>query len=163
MSSVHHSLGQALVPFLHFHLLPEEPAQQERQGTAAVGKNPADVGIARGSAAEQQTGDGTGSVGAPFDGAHADLILEIAAAGRRVGMRVDHRLAAIKLLPDGGERRVPQPAVSVVGHHADAIGLERVERVRDLAQAAFDVGQRQGGEQGRGGRGNSGSFSRRNR
>src|SRR5262249_17120347 len=40
-----------------------------------------------------------------------------------------------------------RPFVAVVRHQADAIGLENVERVRDLAQAAFDIWQRKRGEE----------------
>ena len=41
----------------------------------------------------------------------------------------------------------PQELALVVGHHADAVHLERVQGVRDLAQAAFDIRHRYDGEE----------------
>src|SRR5207302_7769543 len=99
---------------------------QERSSAAAVGKYPADIGVARSGSAEDQAGNSARGVGCPFDGPCADFVLEIQAAGRRIWMRVNHGFAAVQFVPDGCERRVPQPLVPVVCHEADAISLERV-------------------------------------
>src|SRR5262245_64831847 len=65
-------------------------------------------------------------------------------AGR---MGVDRGPAAVELLPYRCELRVAEPFVAVACHHADAVGLERVEGIRDLLEASVDVRQRQHGEQ----------------
>jgi hypothetical protein len=56
-------------------------------------------------------------------------------------MGVDRRLAAVEFFPDRREVRVAQPLVLVAGHAADAIDLERIERVGDLLEALVDVRQ----------------------
>ena len=71
---------------------------------------------------------------------------EVPAAGGSRGMRVHDGLPAVQLLHDGGERRIAEPLVAVAREQGDTVGLERVERVRDLVQRALDVGHRHGGE-----------------
>ena len=61
-------------------------------------------------------------------------------------MGIDHRLAPVELRHDRLERGITEPEVAVAGKHRDAVGLEHVEPELDLAQAAFDIGERQGGE-----------------
>ena len=53
------------------------------------------------------------------------------------------RLAAVQFLHHRLEGGIAQPFVAIAGEQDDAVGLEHVEAVFDLAQAAFDVGQRQ--------------------
>ena len=58
-------------------------------------------------------------------------------------MGVDQRLAAIEFLHDRQEQRIAKPLVAIARHQGDAVGLQRVERVGQLAQAAFGIGERQ--------------------
>jgi hypothetical protein len=60
---------------------------------------------------------------------------------------VDDRFAAIELVHDRLEIRMPQPFVAVAGVESDAVGLELIERVFDLLQRAFDVRHRHECEQ----------------
>ena len=62
-------------------------------------------------------------------------------------MDVDHRLAAIQLLPQRREGRIAEPELVVARLDADAVGLQRIERVFGLFEAAIDIGQRQRREQ----------------
>src|SRR6266581_2002962 len=64
-------------------------------------------------------------------------------------MGVDQRLAPIELLPDRCEGCVAEIFVLVARHQADAVGLERVERVFDFLETALRVEQRNGRETGK--------------
>src|SRR6266705_4216098 len=64
-------------------------------------------------------------------------------------MGVDQRLAPIELLPDRCEGSVAEIFVLVARHQADAVGLERVERVFDFLETALRVEQRNGRETGK--------------
>ena len=120
-----------------------EAVGEHRQRAAAVREDPLDVGEARGGAGEQQPRDRARGVGAVFDHRLVDAGDEAAAAERRLGMGEHQRLAAVQLLHHRLEGGIAQPFVAIAGEQDDAVGLERVEAVLDLAQAAFDVGQRQ--------------------
>ncbi len=97
--------------------------------------------------AEDQAGDRPRGVGGEFDGADRNAFDHAGAAGRRGRMGVNHRLAPVELLEHRHEGRIAEIFAAVAGEQADAVGLEHVERVLDLAQAAFGIGQRNGGEQ----------------
>ena len=62
-------------------------------------------------------------------------------------MHVDHRLAAVELGEHRGKGGVSEPLVAIARHQPDAVGLEHIEGIFDLLEAAFGVGQRQRGEQ----------------
>src|SRR5262249_56069070 len=53
----------------------------------------------------------------------------------------------IELVGDRGEGRIAEILVLVTGQQADAVGVERVEGVFDLSEAALRVGWRDHGEQ----------------
>jgi hypothetical protein len=59
-------------------------------------------------------------------------------------MRIHHRLASIQLLHHRLECGVAEEFPLVIGHHADAVHLERVERVLDLTQGTINVRKRHG-------------------
>ena len=61
-------------------------------------------------------------------------------------MDVDHGLASIELVHHRRKCRVAEPFVGIARDQADAVGAQHVEGEFDLAQAAVDVGERQGGE-----------------
>ena len=62
---------------------------------------------------------------------------------RRGRVEIDHRLAPVELVEHRREGLVAGILVDVVGRQRDAVGVERVVGVFDLAQAALDVRQRQ--------------------
>ena len=62
-------------------------------------------------------------------------------------MHVDHRLAAVEAGEHRGKGGVSEPLVAIARHQPDAVGLEHIEGIFDLLEAAFGVGQRQRGEQ----------------
>ncbi|OIQ63139.1 hypothetical protein GALL_553220 [mine drainage metagenome] len=57
-------------------------------------------------------------------------------------MGVDHDLAPVEFFHHGQKGGIAEPLVVIVRQQADAVELEGVERVRDLLQAAVDVGER---------------------
>ena len=61
-------------------------------------------------------------------------------------MKEDDCLAPVQFAHHRLERRVAGIFSLIARHHAHAIGLERVLAVFDLAEAAIDVRQRNGGE-----------------
>src|ERR1700722_4994502 len=61
-------------------------------------------------------------------------------------MHEHDRLAAIDLLEDGRECRLPQQLAGITRQDTDAVELEHIERVFDLFQAAVGVRQWDGGE-----------------
>jgi len=61
-------------------------------------------------------------------------------------MRVDHGLRRFSS-HDRCEGGIAEEFAFIVGHHADAVGLQRVERVFDLAKRALDIRQRHRAEQ----------------
>ncbi len=96
-----------------------------------------------GRAGEQDARNGARGVGAVFDHRLVDAGNEVAAAERRFRMGEHQRLAAVQFLHHRLEGGIAQPFVAVAGEQDDAVGLEHVEAIFELAQAAFDVGQRQ--------------------
>ena len=124
-----------------------EALHQCRRGAAGVREDPLDVRELGRGAAEQQARDRARGVGAELDDRLGHVRNQVAAAIVAIGMGVDHRLATVELFHDRRERRVAQELALVVGHHADAVHLQRVESICDLAQAAFDVRHRHDSEQ----------------
>ena len=61
-------------------------------------------------------------------------------------MRIDDGLAPVEFLEYRREHRITEPLVAVACEQCDAVGLEHIEAVLDLAQAAVDVRHRQCGE-----------------
>ncbi len=64
------------------------------------------------------------------------------AIGRR-GMGIDHRLAPIELVEDRVIVGIAEPFIADAGHQIDAVGLQHVIGVLDLAKGALDVEDRQ--------------------
>src|SRR5262249_59009199 len=60
--------------------------------------------------------------------------------------RIRYCLAPTQLLQYRLECRIAEKFPLVIGHHADAVHLERVERVLDLAQGSLNVRKRHGRE-----------------
>ena len=58
-------------------------------------------------------------------------------------MGIDDDLAPVEFFHDRQEGGIAEPLVVIVRHQADAVELERVERVGDFLQAAVDVGERE--------------------
>ena len=58
-------------------------------------------------------------------------------------MGVDHGLAPVELGHHRLERGIAEPLVAVAREQADAVGLERIESIFDLAQARFNIRERQ--------------------
>ena len=113
----------------------------------AVREDPADVGEFGRHAAEHDVGDGAGGIGCEFDRRRADAGHDLAAAVWRGRMDIDHGLAAVELGIDRLERRIAKIFVAVAREQPDAVGLERIEDVFDLLQAALRVGRRDRCEQ----------------
>src|SRR5882672_3137933 len=105
-------------------------------------KDETDVWGAAERVAFQITDDAAGYIEIVFHDAvdHAGL-KRATAAGRR-GMRIDNGLAPVELFVYGRENRVAGPLIAVTRPQADAVGLERIECIFDLAQTSFCVGQR---------------------
>ena len=61
-------------------------------------------------------------------------------------MHEHRRLAAVELFHDRHEGRIAEIFGAVARHHADALGLQRVEAVGDLGQRVVDIRQRQSDE-----------------
>ena len=61
-------------------------------------------------------------------------------------MGVDDSIAPVEFLEDRVERGIAQPFVAVACEQADAVRLERIEAVFDLAEAGVNVRKRQCGE-----------------
>ena len=59
---------------------------------------------------------------------------------------IHHRLAWVQLLHHRLECGVAEEFSLVIGHHADAVHLEAIERVLDLAQGTVNVWKRYGRE-----------------
>jgi hypothetical protein len=62
-------------------------------------------------------------------------------------MDVHDRAATVELVHDRRERGVAEPLVAVAREERDAVGVERAQRVIDLAQGIVDVRKRQAREQ----------------
>src|SRR5262249_17623686 len=124
----------------------DETAGQERQRAATVGEDPTNVRKPRGGAAEHDVRDGARGVGRVFARCRRDAWNEAAAAIGRGRVDIDHGLAPIELLVDRGKRRIAEILVLVTGQQADAVGVERVEGVLDLLEAALRVRRRDDGK-----------------
>src|SRR6516165_10662838 len=61
-------------------------------------------------------------------------------------MRIHHRLASIQLLHHRLECGVAEELPLVIGHQADALHLEGIERVLDLANGTVNIRKRHGRE-----------------
>src|SRR5215472_9317726 len=61
-------------------------------------------------------------------------------------MRIYHRLASIQLLHHRLECGVAEELPLVIGHQADALHLEGIERVLDLAKGTVNIRERHGRE-----------------
>ena len=92
---------------------------------------------------KNDVGDGAGGVGAEFDHDRRLGADQVDAAIGRRRMGVDHHLAAVEFFHDRQKQRIAEPFVAIARQQADAVELERVERVFDFLQAALGVGQRQ--------------------
>src|SRR5207247_533909 len=67
-------------------------------------------------------------------------------AARHGGMDEQRNLAAVEFVEHRREGRVPKWLAGIAREQPDAVELQGVERIGGLAQAAFDVRQRDGGE-----------------
>ena len=61
-------------------------------------------------------------------------------------MHIDHGLAPVQFREHRVESLVAKPFAVIAGEQRDAIGLQHIQPVFDLAQGAFHIGKRQGGE-----------------
>src|SRR6185437_3853645 len=61
-------------------------------------------------------------------------------------MGIDKGFAAMELLEQREVMRIAEPPIAHIGHERDAVGLQRIERVFRLAQAALDIEDRHRGE-----------------
>ena len=55
-------------------------------------------------------------------------------------MEIDDRFAPVELVEDRRIGGIARPGLAVAGQQADAVELQHVERIFDLAQAALDIG-----------------------
>ena len=62
-------------------------------------------------------------------------------------MDVDDGSASIELLHHGIEAGISEPAIAIARHEHDAVCMELIEGVFDLAQSAIDVRKRERGEE----------------
>ena len=86
-----------------------EAAGQERQGAPAMGKYPADVGVLRHCAAEDQMRDRARGIGGVLNRARRNARNETAAAGRRRWMDIDDGFAPVE--PRTPERMPRRPGI----------------------------------------------------
>ena len=124
----------------------DQPVGDHGERAAAVGEDPLDVGAAVERAAEQQAHDRAGGVERKFDRRRRDVGNDIERKARRGRMEIHHGLAPVELVEHLLEGVVAGILVHVVRRQRDAVGVERIEGIFDLAQAALDVRQRQRGE-----------------
>ena len=125
----------------------DHAAGQHRRGAAAMGKDPADVGVVEHRAVDQDAGDGARRLERIFDRLRRQAGLHGAATGRCGRMRIDDGLAAVEFLEDRRERRIAEIFAVIGAQQPDAVGFERIERIGDFRKAAFGIGQRDDGEQ----------------
>ena len=120
----------------------DKALDQERHRPAGVGKNPADVAKFLRVATEDDIGDGARGVGAELDHDRRLGLDQIDAAIGRGRMGIDDGLAPVELFHHRQKRGIAEPFVAVARHQADTVGLQRIERIGDLLQAAVGIGQR---------------------
>src|SRR5262249_6899636 len=125
----------------------DETAGQERQRTAAVGEDPANIRKLYCRSAEHDVRDGTRGIGGVFDRPRRDARNEAAAASRRGRVDVNDGLATVELFINRGKRRIAEIFVLIAGQQADPIRLERVQGVFDLLEASLHVEWGDDGEQ----------------
>src|ERR1700730_2140702 len=105
-------------------------------------KDEANVRVAAERVAFQITDNAAGDIEIVFHDAVNHAGLKRATTTGRRGMRIDDGLAAVELFVYGREDRIAGPLIAVTRPQADAVGLERVEGIFDLAQTSVCVGQR---------------------
>ena len=106
-----------------------------------------DVRVAGGRFADDQADDRPRGIGRVLEHLIGDPRDHVLAAHRVGRMRVHDRLAPVQFFEQRRERSIPEPRVAIAGEQADAIGFQRVERVLQFLQAAWDIRQRQHREQ----------------
>src|SRR5262249_9751997 len=119
-----------------------EPLDEKRHRASAVREDHPHIRITRGRPTENDLGDRTSCVGSPLDRPFADIRKEISAATGSVRMRVNDGITPVEFLENRIERGIAEPLVAIAGEQPDAVRLERIEGVLDLAEAGIDVGQR---------------------
>ena len=122
--------------------------RRARHRPAGVREYPADIGEPPRVAGEYDVGDGPRRIGAEFD---HDWLLRRHQIDTTIGcgrMRIDQRLAAVEFLHDRQEQGVAEPFVAVARHQGDAVGLQRIERIFDLALGGIDAGRGDGQHRG---------------
>jgi hypothetical protein len=62
-------------------------------------------------------------------------------------MHKDHGLSPVEFFENGSKGGIAEPFVAIARQQGDAVGLQRVERILDLAQRAFGVRQGNCGKQ----------------
>ena len=140
---VHHAVRHARVQLGAVLGQADEPVGDHGQRAAAMREDPFDVGAAVQRAAEQQADDRAGGVEREFDGRRRDVGNDVEREARRGRVEIDHGLAPVELVEHLREGFVAGILVHVVRRQRDAVGVELIEGIFDLAQAALDVGQRQ--------------------
>src|SRR5213594_4376936 len=118
----------------------EKAPGKSGDGSAAMRKNVADVGSARGRSAGNETDDRSAHIGVVLNGCLVNTRQEISATATRCrAVRIDDGLAAVEFIENRLERFVAEPLISPVAQQANAFGFERVEGVFDLAQTGVHI------------------------
>src|SRR5260370_33453430 len=111
-----------------------------------MGKDEADIRVAAERIALEVADHGSGDIEIVFHDAVDNAGLKRTATDGRRGVNKNNGLAAVEFLVHGREDGIAGPFVAIAGPQADAVRLERVERVFNLAQTAIRVGQWQRGK-----------------
>jgi hypothetical protein len=101
-----------------------------------------DIRTARCGVTRDQAHDRASRIGGIFQRLSSDTLHQISAACCFERMRIDNSFPAIQFIENWCERGIAKPFVIVTSQESDAIGLQRIERVFDLAKAAVNVGKR---------------------
>lgn len=129
-----------------------EPLDDRRQRARSVGENERHVRAARDGPGQEEVHHGARGVEEEFE--HRIRVLREGdcplGSGRMRDTRprrVDEhrRVPALEFGEDGVEGGVPEVVAVVVRLQGDTVGVQLVERVGDLVEAAADVGKGQGG------------------
>src|SRR5664280_966964 len=98
-----------------------------------MGEDETNIKAARSRAAEQQTQDRARSVEWKFHRGSGNVRQNLAQESRSGRVEIDHRLAFIERVEDRRKCRVAGPEIKAIGHQRNAVSLEYVECVLDLA------------------------------
>src|SRR5439155_3525431 len=124
-----------------------ESAEQEWQRSATVREDPSNIRKFCGGAAKHHAGDRARRVGGVLNGGYGNARDEACAAFGLRGMYVNNRLPAIEFFVYRLKGFVAEVFVVKARHQTNAVGLQCVHGIFNLAETALRIGKRNGGKQ----------------